>query len=496
MSDALQDSTSAPLRDPMAESQRDPMPISLQDEVLGAKFGDHRLTTRLAMIVEQLGAKPTMSVPAATRGRAEMEAAYRFFDNPKVTPDKILQPHVEATRERISQSKVALLVQDTTELDFTRPHEQVAGVGPLECDSRRGAFFHPLIAFNDNGLPLGVAWQKNWARDKIETKLTADEKRRQMHQTPIEEKESIRWVEGVRAAREVAAACPDTTCVCVADSEADIYEMFTEPRATEHGQVHLLIRTCQARATTDPGQNWLQAARDTPCLYRCTLNVSARDAKIKSDTRKRRETRDARLAEVEVRAATVTLRPSYRPGGKLAPVTMNVVLAEELNPPVGVTPIQWLLVTTLPIDTSEQVQQIVSRYSVRWQIEIYFKTIKSGCRIEQRQLETFDRLMNCLAVYSIIAWKIMYLCRLGRECPDMSCEIIFEPSEWKSLYMTVRKTVPPSTPPTLNETIRWIASLGGYVIRPKTQPGTQTLWLGLQRVHDLSTAWNAFGPKQ
>lgn len=496
MSFALHDSTSAPLQDPLTESPRDSMAISLQDEVRNAKFGDLRLTARLALIVEQLGAKPTMSVPATSRGRAEMEAAYRFFDNPKVTPDKILQPHIEATHERISHCEVVLLVQDTTELDFTRPHEQVAGAGPLECDSRRGAFFHPLIAFNDNGLPLGVAWQKHWAREKIETKLTAAEKRRLLHQTPIEGKESNRWVEGIRAAREVAAACPGTTCVCVADSEADIYEMFAEPRATEHGQVHLLIRACQARSTTDPGQNWLQAARDSPGLYRCTLNVSARDAKIKGDTRKRRETREARLAEVEVRAATVTLRPPPRSGIKLPPVTVNLVLVEEVNPPDGVTPLQWLLVTTLPIETSEQVRQVVSRYSVRWQIEIYFKTIKSGCRIEQRQLETLDRLMNCLAVYSIIAWKIMYLCRLGRECPDMSCEVIFEPSEWKSVYMTVRKRTPPSTPPTLNEMIRLIASLGGYVIRPKTQPGTQTLWLGLQRVHDLSTAWKAFGPKQ
>ena len=143
---------------------------------------------------------------------------------------------------------------------------------------------------------------------------------------------------------------------------------------------------------------------------------------------------------------------------------------------------------------SEQVQQIVSYYSTRWQIEVYFRTLKSGCRIEGRQFETLDRLLNCLAVYSIIAWKIMYLCHLGRECPDLDCEIIFDPSEWKSVYMTVRQKDPPSDPPSLNEMIRMIASLGGYVIRRSTQPGTQTLWFGLQRVHDLSTAWETFGP--
>ena len=188
------------------------------------------------------------------------------------------------------------------------------------------------------------------------------------------------------------------------------------------------------------------------------------------------------------------MHPPYRQDHKLPEVTLNVVLAEESNPPDGATPIQWLFVTTLPIDNPGQVPQIVFDYTIRWQIEIYFRTLKSGCRIEDRQFETLDRLLNCLAVYSIIAWKIMYLCRLGREYPDGDCEIIFESREWKSVYTTIRHEDPPSTPPSLNETIRRIASLGGSVIRRSTQPGTQTLWFGLQRVHDLSTAWKTFGP--
>jgi hypothetical protein len=226
------------------------------------------------------------------------------------------------------------------------------------------------------------------------------------------------------------------------------------------------------------------------------VNVSSRTARNTTETHKRRETREARIAELEVRATTVTVRPPYRqrPNPKLPEVTLNVVLAEEPNPPNGATPIQWILVTTLPIDSAEQVQQIVSYYLTRWQVEIYFRTLKSGCRIENRQFETLDRVLNCLAVYSIIAWKVMYLCRLGRECPNLNCEIIFEPSEWKAVYMTVCQQEPPSTPPTLNEMIRIIASRGGYDIRPATHPGPQTLWFGMQRVHDLSTAWETFGP--
>ena len=307
------------------------MSVSLADEVQSTTFGDKRLDKRLGKVLEELGAKPHLSIPAATHACAEMEGAYRFFDNDKVSPEKILQSHIEATRERISQSDLVLLVQDTTELDFSRPTQQVQGAGPMDAGPRRGAFFHPLLAFDVAGLPLGTVWQKNWARDEVQETLTKAEKDRKKKHTPI--------------------------------------------------------------------------------------------------------------------------------------------------------------------DGLESVKTIVQSYCIRWQIEIYFRTIKSGCRIEQRQFETLKRLMNCVAVYSIIAWRIMYLCRLGRECPDLDCEVVFESSEWKSVYAIVKKKDPPLDPPRLNEMIRMIASLGGYVLRKSTEPGPQTLWVGLQRVHDLSTAWEAFGPQ-
>jgi len=153
-------------------------------------------------------------------------------------------------------------------------------------------------------------------------------------------------------------------------------------------------------------------------------------------------------------------------------------------------------VTTLPIDTLEQVQEIVQSYCGRWQIEIFFKTLKSGCKIERRLFEKLPRTLNCLAVYSIIAWRVMYLCHLGRECPDLDCEVVFSPSEWKSVYRVVRREPLPETPPRLNEMVRMIATLGGFVDRPKNEPGPQTLWTGLQRLHCFSLAWDTFGPDQ
>ncbi len=473
-------------------------PVTLEDEVWGANLGDQRLNKRLGKIVEELGANPNLSIPAATDRRAEMEAAYRFFDNDKVTPQKILQPHINATRQRISQSDRVLLVQDTTELDLTRPSQQVDGAGPMDSQARRGAFIHPMVAFDMNGIPLGTVWQETWTRESIATSMPAAEKSRRRQQTPIEEKESLRWIEGIRAARDVAAACPNTTCVCVGDSEADIYEVFSEPRSVEKENdvatpsVHILVRACQTR-NTETG-NWLDDVRATACLQYKSVSVSLRRPKIAVTKHKREQSRDARKADVEVRAATVTLCPPDRFDRKLPSVTVNVVLVEERNPPQGCEPIQWLLVTTLPINTLEQVQEVVQSYCLRWQIEIYFRTLKSGCRIERRLFENLPRTLNCLAVYSIIAWRVMYLCRLGRECPDMNCEVVFSASEWKSVYSVVRRQPLPVKPPCLNEMIRMIATLGGFVDRPKNEPGPQTLWIGLQRLHSFSLAWDTFGP--
>ena len=474
------------------------------DEVRGADLGDQRLNDRLVKIVQELGAKPNLSIPAATDRRAEMEGAYRFFDNDRVSPEKILEPHVAATLDRIAQCKTVLLVQDTTELDLTRPSQQVRGAGPMDCESRLGAFHHPLMAFTTDGVPLGTVWQKTWARETIEKTLTKGEKAKKRKATPIEHKESFRWIEGQRAARDVAAACPQTRCVCVSDSESDIYEVLSEPRTVEPAadlpgdsdaaprQVDLVIRAGQSRTTTTG--NWLSDACDGQSLYSDSVKVSARVAKTQAPTSSRGASRDARVANVEVRAKPVTLQPASRPGRKLPSIEVNLVLVEETDPPAGCDPIRWLLATTLPIDSVAEVREIVSIYCMRWQIEVYFRTLKSGCRVEQRQFETLPRIENSLAVYSIIAWRVMYLCHLGRTCPDLDCEVVFSASEWKSIFWIRYRSKLPPQPPSLNEMIRLISSLGGYVIRPKTDPGTQTLWLGLQQLHCYSICWDGFGP--
>jgi hypothetical protein len=193
-----------------------------QEEMATANLNDKRLDDRLTQVLSDLGDHCSASIPAACGEHAEMTAAYRFFDNDKVTWQGILEPHYEQTRRRISAQDVVLLVQDTTEVDVTRPQEQMVGAGPMDGSARFGAFLHLLEAFTPDGTPLGVASCDLWTRDKPTQSMSAKEKRRRRKAAPIEEKESHRWLEGLRQAREVAQASPHVTCVCVGDSEADI----------------------------------------------------------------------------------------------------------------------------------------------------------------------------------------------------------------------------------------------------------------------------------
>ena len=462
-------------------------------EVGGADLGDTRLDDRLAILLSTLGSRPNLSIPAACRGRAEIKAAYRFFDNDKVTFEKVIAPHVAKTKERMAEHEVVLLVQDTTEIDLTRPEQDVTGVGELD-GARQGFLLHEMQAFTVDGIPLGTVWAEVLNRIEGVSHASAAEKGRNRKQTPIEDKESMRWVTGLRGARQVAQELPAVQCVCVADSEADIYELFAEPRG-EH-PVHWLVRACQDRAL-DGGeaQRLREEVLATPALYEVELTIRGRHAKTAAEDRARRQNRETRQAKVEVRAACVTLRPPYRHDRKLPRVTVNVVLVREPNAPPAEIPVEWILVTTLPIDTLEQVRAIVEYYCVRWCIEILFRTLKSGCRIERRRFEHIDRVLPCLGLCLIVAWRTLFVCRMGRSCPDLDCQAIFEPSEWKAVWMTVKRTKPPKQVPRLSEMVHLVASLGGYIERPESEPGKQTLWIGIQRMYDLAWARDTFGPE-
>jgi len=473
------------------------------DEMKDVNLEDKRLNKRLAEILSQLACHPTASIPAACGGYAEMMAAYRFFNNDKVTLENVLASHIEATRLRMAEQPVVVLTNDTTEIDLTKPEQLVAGAGPLDDGPRRGFFLHPLIGFTPDGTPLGTVDATVWTREDAPPPDKSEREAKRKH-TPIEEKESQRWIDSLRQANAEARRAPDTRFIYAADSEADIFELLAEAQS-EDSQADWIVRACHNRALVadenidadeDQANHLRERVLSEKVLFTHSIHVRGRQAKVSCEKRGRRQPRKSRTTEVEVRAARVTLRPPWRHDRKLSEVTVNVVLVTEIDPPADDVPVEWMLLTSLPIDTPDEVREVIQYYCVRWMIEVFFRTLKTGCRIEARRFEHIDRFLPCLAVYLIVTWRTLYVCRLGRECPDLSCEAVFEPAEWKAVYHVVHQQPPPAEPPTLSEMVRMVAQLGGYVNRSRNDPpGPQTVWLGLQRAHDMALCWQTFGPE-
>jgi len=463
------------------------------DELDRLDLNDKRLNGRFAVILNRLSSNPNVSIPAACKGWSETLAAYRFFSNAKLSPDKLLAPHVEATARRSREYPVVLVAQDTTEIEWARKQEKVGG--PLTDETRWGAYAHPCLVLTPERVPLGVIHAKLWTRDPDDF-----HKRNQRAHKPLEEKESFRWLDGYRRSCWLAEQCPQTQVVCLSDSEGDIYECFQEGgMETDGRRADWIVRACQDRRLRTPvGEKLYSAVGSAAVAGKATVKVSAREQKT-GDGSRRRGARSARQAEVTIRATTVTLKAPERRGAakatKLRDVSVNVVLVREEAPPVGEEAIEWLLITSLPVGTREAVQRVIDYYCCRWEIEVYFHVLKSGCRVEELQLEATDRMLACLSVYMIVAWRVMFVTMLGRACPEMSCEVIFEPAEWQSVYALTRRTALPDKAPPLSEAIMLIASLGGHLGRKHDgPPGPKTMWIGIQRMRDFAHAWNTFGP--
>lgn len=444
-----------------------------QEEFAAARLGDMRLNARLVDLARDFYARPRAQIPQACGSRAKAKAAYRFFDHASTSMDAILQSHYEASGARIAQAPVVLAVQDTTSLNYnSQPAiEHLGPIGP-RADTWLGLMVHDTMAFTPEGLPLGLVDVQCWARD-----AQAFGKKHQRKRTPIEQKESYKWLKSVQAAARLQARCPNTVIVSVGDREADIFELFDLTRTLPHAP-QLLVRAEHNRALTEEqGKLWEHLAHEPIAGYQ-QLQVP------------RRHTRPARVAKMAISHARLELKaPQIK--GKLKPVVLWAVWARELEAPTGIEPLEWMLLTTAGIESFAQATEKLAWYAARWGIEVYHRTLKSGCQIEARQLGSAERIEACLAIDMVVAWRIMYLTKLGREHPDVPCTAYFSEIEWKALLTYVnRSAVLPSEPPTLREATRMLASLGGFLGRKGDgEPGTQTLWLGLQRLDDLAAMY-------
>jgi len=446
-----------------------------EEEFGGVDLGDERLVRRLQRIAGDFLARPTMNIPQACGSRAKAKAVYRFLDHPRVHLDRVLGGHYQATRRRVAPYPVVLAVQDTTELNYSthRACEMLGPIGDRQSQAV-GLWMHDTMVYNLEGTPLGLIDLQCWARDPEDRG-----KRERRYQLPIEQKESAKWLVSYRAAARLQAECPGTTVVSVGDREADLYELFVEARARE-GQAQVLVRATRERNLEvqeegEAGKLW-GYVRGLPVAGGVELQVPRRGACA------------ARTAVLEIRFASVELHaPKRKPG--LGSVQLWAIAAEEVGAPAGVEPIRWYLLTTLPVSSLEQAVEKLRWYALRFQIEVYHRTLKSGCKIEERQLGHADRIEACLAIDLVVAWRIAHLTKLGREVPEVPCTIYFEEAQWQALVVFVTQ----GPPPTLREAVRMVATrLGGFLGRKSDgEPGAQSLWRGLQRLDDITEMWCA-----
>ena len=448
-------------------------PVDWAEEEFGnCELPDARLHKRLLSLARDFYARPQANVAQACASRAKTKAAYRFLDHQQTTMDTLLRPHYRASEARVRSESIVLAVQDTTSLNYTA-HAATEGMGPIGSTAHgpQGLHLHSTLAFSTQGTPLGFLDVQCWSRDAADFG-----KKAKRHRVPIEEKESFKWLKSLRAVACVQARCPGTTLVSVGDREADLYELFEEAMAHPDGP-KLLVRAEHNRQLHDQHQRLWETMQCRPADGIQVLQVP------------RQASRAARTAHLSVRYAAVSvLAPTGQHG---PPIPVWAVLAQEQDAPAGVTPLQWMLLTTVPVTGFEQATEKLMWYARRWGIEVLHRTLKSGCRIEQRQLGQADRIEACLAIDLVVAWRIYYLNKLGREVPQAPCTVYFEEAEWKALMVfTTTNPVAPAQPPTLRDALRRVATLGGFLGRNSDgEPGTQTLWIGLQRLDDIVIMW-------
>ncbi len=475
----------------------------IDQEFAGVHLGDKRLDRRLIKVVERMWQSPQDSTPAASGSWKETTGAYRLYDNEAVTPEQILAPHQEQVVARCRLAKAVVLIQDTTELDYSK-QKLLEGTGPLSEESRQGFFAHnEYVVQEEGGLPLGL-WHTNiHARDPEEH---GESKLRK--QLPIEEKESFRWLEGYRRACQLQERCPEVRVISTCDREGDIYELFVEyQQRREQNQVAAdwIIRSNQDRSLLPPADaqgpqpellKLHSCVEQAPVLGTITLNVSAKEQLKKKKGDRRLIQRKARKAVLEVRACKAQLKPPFRKGTKLPPATVGIVMAREIDPPAGEEPIEWILLTNLPVENLADALRVIERYCLRWQVEVFHKILKSGCRVEEAQFKSDARLRPRIALQMVVAWRIHYVTLAGRACPDLPCGILFDSCEWKAVVVVVRGKAAENTEPTLGDMIKYLGQLGGHLNRKSDGfPGPKTIWRGMQRMHDFAIMWQAWnGP--
>lgn len=450
---------------------------SLASEFAGADLGDARLGARLCILGDRLADRPGEPFPKALDD-AELEAAYRFFGNDKVTPDAILAPHFRQTARRAGELSRAIVVHDTTAFEFSGDVKR-SGLGHLIRPSAQGFFGHFSLALTADGTrtPLGLLaletvfrlkkriGHKNWTRSQSLG-------------------ESARWLRAVDAVEERLAGAVEA--IHVMDREGDQYALLA---ALTEAKRPFVIRSFQDRRLAGEDESRLRAAAlAARVTLRRKVPLSPRP-KIKGPKGERHPARRQRIASLSFAATTVELKRTPD-AGKAAPRTMliNVIHVFERRPPPGEPAVEWFLLTDLPVDTDEAIAFAVDCYRARWTIEEYFKALKTGCQFEKRQLETAHRLLNALAVLAPVAWRLLLLRHLARTDKKVPASNALTDKQLEVLRAVAKK--PLRKRPSAREAMLAVAALGGHV-KSNGDPGWLVLGRGMHDLLLLELGWRA-----
>ena len=404
----------------------------------GADLGDKRTNARLIEFARTLAAKPGRAFcGAAQADKPAIKSYYRMIeqaDDSQVTMQANLAPHQQRTVQRMKAQSTVLCIQDGTELNYSTL-VQCDGLGVIGSNQTgaqsAGLHLHSTLVVTTQGLPLGVLGAQCSAPQP-----RAEDDSRPSSAIPIQEKKTFAWIQGLARCNEAAAELPDTRQVLVMDREADFYELFDEQRRSR--RVDVLVRAKHDRATSQE-LRLFESVRQAPVHSHLQLHVPRQSARAKKSKQKARDGRDQRAAQVELRWLEVELPASSKHPHRKA-LTLRVVHVLETFPPWDAEPLEWFLLTSCEITTAEQAQECLRWYCLRWRIEDWHRVLKSGCRIEALQHRTAERLKRAIAINLVIAWRIMLMTLLGRECPDLPAEVLFSDAEIEVLQGYAKKT--------------------------------------------------------
>jgi hypothetical protein len=434
-------------------------------ELLDTDLGDVRRTNRLIAMVEALSRRPEASPLTALGDPHQAKAAYRFWDSEPCTVAAILSGHVRRTHQRCAACDEVLVVQDSTEFNYTS-HRAATGLGYTSRPKTQGVKGHATLAVAPDGDVLGVLDLFLWTRPNGRRGQAPHRNRR-----TTDQKESARWLRGVRAAEQAISS--GGRVIVIGDAEADMFDLFAAPRASS---VELLVRVCRKRRLVNhPQRHVLDAVLSQP--------IGAANVEIP-----RADGRPGRHAALCLYATGASVPPPQNHLRKdCSPVLLHWVLAREESPPPGTTPVEWLLATTLPIASYDDAVACLERYRLRWRIERFFYALKQGCAVEKLELQKVERLQRALATYAIVAWRLVHLLYQARAHPDADGRTLFHPMELHILEVggSRRAAIRRDEPITNAQAIQWLGRLGGHPGRARdAPPGVKSLWRGLRRLTD------------